>query len=129
MTPPVIHRVTTLDLNFQPWSWPFAEARRADIDAYFAARQHEKPQLWNGRILLGRNPVFAGDRFSADYFEADFAEFLAWRDWGFPDRDVFNGFGMGALRCCRRRIRARRNGPAHRECRAHLLSVGNARSR
>jgi 8-oxo-dGTP pyrophosphatase MutT (NUDIX family) len=48
--------------------------------------------------LLGRNPVFSGDRFSADYFEADFASFLAWRDWGFPDNSVFNGFGMGALR-------------------------------
>ena len=55
-------------------------------------------ELWNGRVLLGRNPVFAGERFSADYFETDFASFLAWRDWGFPDSDVFNGFGMGALR-------------------------------
>ena len=43
--------------------------------------------------------MFAGDRFSASYFETDFASFLAWRDWGFPDQDVFNGFGMGALRC------------------------------
>ena len=59
----------------------------------------EKPKIWNGRILLGRNPVFTQDRFSADYFESDFASFLAWRDWGFPDPDVFNGFGMGALRC------------------------------
>lgn len=99
MTFPVIHRVTTLDLSFQPWSWPFADERRADVDAHFAARQIEKPQLWNGRILLARNPVFARDRFSACYFEADFASFLAWRDWGFPVRDVFNGFGMGALRC------------------------------
>ena len=41
---------------------------------------------------------FAGGRLSASYFEADFASFLAWRDWGFPDKDVFNGFGMGALR-------------------------------
>ncbi len=48
---------------------------------------------------MGRNPVFAGDRFSASYFETDFASFLAWRDWGFADRGVFNGFGMGALRC------------------------------
>jgi 8-oxo-dGTP pyrophosphatase MutT (NUDIX family) len=102
MTLPVIHRVTTLDLSFQPRPWQFADERRADIDAHFTGKQSEKPQLWNGRILLGRNPVFTGERFSADYFEADFASFLAWRDWGFPDRDVFNGFGMGALRCADR---------------------------
>jgi 8-oxo-dGTP pyrophosphatase MutT (NUDIX family) len=99
MTLPVIHRVTTLDLSLRPRSWPFAGERRADIDAHFAIRQSEKPQIWNGRVLLGRNPVFTGDRFSSDYFETDFASFLAWRDWGFPDQDVFNGFGMGALRC------------------------------
>jgi 8-oxo-dGTP pyrophosphatase MutT (NUDIX family) len=97
-TPPVIHRVTELDLDFRPRPWAFADERRADIDAHFAARQREKP-IWNGRVLLGRNPVFTQHRFSADCFEADFAGFLAWRDWGFPDADVFNGFGMGALRC------------------------------
>ena len=97
MTQLVIHRVTSLDLAVQPWSWPFAEERRADIEAHFALQQREKPKLWNGRVLLGRNPVFAGDRLTASYFETDFASFLAWRDWGFPDKDVFNGFGMGAL--------------------------------
>jgi 8-oxo-dGTP pyrophosphatase MutT (NUDIX family) len=99
MTLPVIHRVATLDLSLQPRSWRFAEERRADIDAHFANQRVAKPQLWNGRILLGRNPVFAGGRFSAGYFETDFASFLAWRDWSFPDPEVFNGFGMGALRC------------------------------
>src|SRR5665213_476873 len=99
MTLPVIHRVTTLDLRLEPRPWPFAQARRADIAAHFAAKAREKP-IWNGRVLLGRDPVFAGTRFGASYFEADFASFLAWRDWGFPDADIFNGFGMGALRCC-----------------------------
>src|SRR5216684_7811853 len=99
MTLPVIHRVTQLDLSVQPWSWRFAEERRADIDAHFAIQQREKPGIWNGRILLGRDPDFTADRFHASYFEADFASFLAWRDWGYPDKDVFNGFGMGALRC------------------------------
>lgn len=99
MTPPVIHRVTVLDLTFQPRPWPFAGERRAEIDAHFAIKQAEKPQIWNGRILLARNPEFNGERFSASYFEADFASFLAWRDWGFPDTSVFNGSGMGALRC------------------------------
>jgi 8-oxo-dGTP pyrophosphatase MutT (NUDIX family) len=32
------------------------------------------------------------------YFEAGFAEFLAWRDWNFPDPAVVNCFAMGALR-------------------------------
>lgn len=99
MSRAVIHTVTTLDLDCPAWDWPFARERRAEIAAHFAARQAEKPQLFNGRVLLGRNPVFSVDRLSADYFETDFASFLAWRDWGFPDRDVFNGFGMGALRC------------------------------
>jgi 8-oxo-dGTP pyrophosphatase MutT (NUDIX family) len=98
MTPAVIHRVTTLDMGLDPWPWPFAAERRAEISTHFAVQQRDKP-LWNGRILLGRNPVFSGERFSASYFEADFASFLAWRDWGFPDAAVFNGFGMGALRC------------------------------
>jgi len=32
------------------------------------------------------------------YFEVGFAEFLAWRDWDFPDPAVVNCFAMGALR-------------------------------
>jgi hypothetical protein len=99
MTLPVIHRVTALDLTVRSTPWPFAQTRRADIDAHFAEQQREKPNLWNGHLMLGRNPVFAENLFSADYFETDFASFLAWRDWGFPDSEVFNGFGMGALRC------------------------------
>jgi hypothetical protein len=99
MLPPVIHRVTTLDLKFEPFAWPFASKRRAEIDAHFIASQREKPRIWNGRVLLGREPSFAGGCFRASYFETDFASLLAWRDWGFPDPGgVFNGFGMGALR-------------------------------
>jgi 8-oxo-dGTP pyrophosphatase MutT (NUDIX family) len=98
MAPIAIHRITQLDLSVTPWRWPFAQQRRADIGAHFAVKQREKP-IWNGRVLLGCNPVFAGASFGADYFETDFASFLAWRDWGFPDGEVFNGFGMGALRC------------------------------
>ena len=99
MTHPIIHRVRTLDLGFEAWPWPFAKEKCADIEAHFAVKKREKP-IWNGRILLGRDPDFTAERFSARYFDADFASFLAWRDWGFPDPSVFNGFGMGALRCC-----------------------------
>src|SRR6266700_7570743 len=95
----IIHRVTTLDLAVRPVAWPFAEERRAEIEAHFAERQRERPKIWNGQILLGCDPVFSDGHLAATYFETDFASFLAWRDWGFPDSAVFNGFGMGALRC------------------------------
>ncbi|BAM88081.1 conserved hypothetical protein [Bradyrhizobium oligotrophicum S58] len=98
MTDVVIRRVTALDLKVEPWDWPFANQRRDEIAAHFAERQREKPGLWNGRVLLGRNPRFTDGLFAASYFETDFASLLAWRDWGFADRTAFNGFGMGALR-------------------------------
>ncbi len=97
--PAVIHRVTTLDLSFQERPWPFADQRRADIDAHFAKRQRDTPEIWNGRILLGRDADISGNCFRANYFATDFASLLAWIDWGFPDPEIFNGFGMGALRC------------------------------
>ena len=98
MTSQPIHRVTRLELKVGSFRWPFADERRAEISAHFAEKQREKPKLWNGRVLLARNPVIADGCFAADYFETDFASFLAWRDWGCPDKAVFNGFGMGALR-------------------------------
>jgi len=94
---PEIHRIATLELRVKPYAWPFATERREEIDAHFAGKRREKPEIWNGRVLLGRNAVRSGDHLKADFFETDFASFLAWRDWGFPDREVFNGFGMGAL--------------------------------
>jgi 8-oxo-dGTP pyrophosphatase MutT (NUDIX family) len=94
----VIHRVTALDLRVEAWPWPWAAAERSRIDAHFEKRRAEKPGIWNGRVLVARNADFSGGRLSSNYFETDFASFLAWRDWGFPDRGVFNGFGMGALR-------------------------------
>lgn len=93
-----IQRVTTLDLRLTPWEWPFARERHSEIEAHFEGARRAKPKMWNGRLLLARNAQLSGDRLAAEYFETDFASFLAWRDWHHPDKGVFNGFGMGALR-------------------------------
>lgn len=95
---PLIHRVTKLDLVAGDWRWPFADQRRAEIDAYFATLCSAKPTLWNGKVLLAREWRIEGETLSACYFTTDYASFLAWRDWGFPDSSIFNAFGMGALR-------------------------------
>jgi 8-oxo-dGTP pyrophosphatase MutT (NUDIX family) len=97
MSMPVV-AIDRADLAFAPWAWPFAQARRADIDAHFAQRRAELPQLWNGRVVLAKGCRIADRRLSGTCFETDFASFLAWRDWGFPDCVATNCFAMGALR-------------------------------
>jgi hypothetical protein len=90
--------VARLELAFAPRRWPFAEERRADIDAYFAQLRRERPALWNGRVMLLDRYTVAADAFEGRFFETDFASFIAWRDWGAPDETVKNCFAAGALR-------------------------------
>jgi hypothetical protein len=89
--------IDDLDFSFRPRSWSFADERRADIDAHFAARRRKTPQLWNGRVLLLSDWALEGSRVTGNFFETDFASFLAWLDWDCPDRTVTNCFAMGAL--------------------------------
>jgi 8-oxo-dGTP pyrophosphatase MutT (NUDIX family) len=83
---------------FEPRRWPFAEERRAEIDAHFAERRARRPQIWNGRVVLASHYRVDGRSLTGTCFETDFASFLAWRDWGFPDAAAVNCFAMGALR-------------------------------
>jgi 8-oxo-dGTP pyrophosphatase MutT (NUDIX family) len=87
-----------LELRFAPKPWPFAAERRGEIDRYFAEMQRGKPDLWNGRVLVLHEFAVEDGVFRGAYLETDFASFLAWRDWDFPDRSVRNCFAMGALR-------------------------------
>ena len=90
--------IDRLEFSVASWSWPFADERRAEIDAHFARRNVGAMQLWNGRILLARGYRIVGDALTGTCFETDYASFLAWRDWGFPDPAIVNCFAMGALR-------------------------------
>jgi 8-oxo-dGTP pyrophosphatase MutT (NUDIX family) len=90
--------IDRLELGIAPYPWPFAQARRGEIDAHFATLRRSVPELWNGRILLMKDAAVAGGVLRGTYFETGFADFMAWRDWGFPDPSVVNCFAMGALR-------------------------------
>jgi len=89
--------VERLELRFAPRPWRFADARRTDIDAYFADMQRRKP-VWNGRMLLLHEWVLDDAVMRGAFLETDFASYIAWRDWGFPDAGVANCFAQGALR-------------------------------
>lgn len=97
MTDPKIFPIDRLALSFAPKAWPFAHERRAEIDAYFAELQRQKPAIWNGRVLLLYRQVVREGVFSGDYLETDYASFAAWRHWGMPKAGVHDCFGAAAV--------------------------------
>ena len=87
-----------VEITVERWQWEFAIRQRMEIDQHFARRQRERPTIWNGRVfLLNRYEISAGV-LQGSSFETDYASFLAWCDWGFPDAGVFNVFAAAALR-------------------------------
>jgi 8-oxo-dGTP pyrophosphatase MutT (NUDIX family) len=94
---PEIVAIERVEIAVAPWRWDFAHARSDDIARHFAARQREQPALWNGRVLLGHRLALENGVLRGASFETDYANFLAWRDWGCPDAGVFNVFAAAAL--------------------------------
>lgn len=86
-----------LELLFVPKPWKFAEERKAEIEAYFAELQRNKPSIWNGRVLLLHCRECVDHVFRGAYFETDFANFSAWRDWGRPPADAYDCAGAAAI--------------------------------
>jgi len=77
-------------------------------------------------VLLLRDPQIMTIISARNYFETDFASFLAWRT-GAADKTVFNGFGMGALRGSDGVFLLGEMAAHTANHRSGLFSVGNAR--
>jgi 8-oxo-dGTP pyrophosphatase MutT (NUDIX family) len=75
----IIH-LKGVDARYDPAPWPFAEERKAEIDAIWAKASAGKPQLFNGTVPLSN------------------ASFIAWPQLGKPGPERRNGFAMAALR-------------------------------
>lgn len=97
-TAPDVIRIERLALSFAPRPWPFSERERGRIDEYFSGLRSRMPQLWNGRMLLMHEHAIENGVFRGAYLETDFASFIAWRDWGFPDPVMRNCYAQAALR-------------------------------
>jgi 8-oxo-dGTP pyrophosphatase MutT (NUDIX family) len=87
----------------EPNSWDFSTRHAADIDAHWRKEIRANPSLYDGPVLLARRieqvrGPCGGLSLSIGFFEARFSSFLAWRDFGFPDAEVYNCFAMAALR-------------------------------
>jgi 8-oxo-dGTP pyrophosphatase MutT (NUDIX family) len=93
-----IVEVDRIEFAVEPWSWEFAIARRTEIDRFFADLQRQRAHLWNGRVMMLRRYEVRDRVLHGSCFETDYASFVAWREWGFPDPAVCNIFPASALR-------------------------------
>lgn len=87
-----------VDAVVEPFDWAFARECEAEVAAHWAKASAGKPAMFNGRIMLQHRASVVDGVFHAGYFEADYATFLSWRDFGLPGQPIRNGFAMGALR-------------------------------
>jgi hypothetical protein len=95
---PEIVDLDRVEIAVKSWQWEFARKHRTKIEKHFAHRRRQRPALWNGRLVLVRGYSVRDGVLRGSGFETDYASFLAWRDWGFPDPGVFNIFASAALR-------------------------------
>jgi 8-oxo-dGTP pyrophosphatase MutT (NUDIX family) len=94
---PAVFSIDRLELSFAPKQWAFAIERRAEIDAFFAELQRDKPAVWNGRVLLLHKHIIEAGVFRGKYLETDYASFGAWGRWGRPPAAVHDCFGAAAI--------------------------------
>lgn len=97
-----ILEVAELDFALQAYDWPFARENATAIAAHWEKRRAEKPELFDGRVLLMFRHeivrVTSGLALRGAYFETAFSNFLAWRDFGHPGEPISNCFSMAALK-------------------------------
>ena len=98
MTDYRIEAVDALDFRMTSGVWDFAITRADEIAAHWRRRHAEQPKLFNGRVLMLSRHAVEGRTLRGEFIETDFADFLAWRDFGFPASNACNGFSMAALR-------------------------------
>lgn len=98
--------VTLADIEIRLGSapWPEMDGGRAAVDAHWARATADNPKLWNGRVLGTVAPGWPGGiavdeagRLTGTAIETDFAAFLAWRDFGYPEIGLRNLFGSALV--------------------------------
>lgn len=99
----MLHDITDIRLRLRSGAWPIADDLRPKIEAHWAACIAANPHLWNGRVLGTIAPGEPGGIaiddgvLTGEAVEGDFAGFLAWRDWGFPEIGIRNLFGSALV--------------------------------
>jgi 8-oxo-dGTP pyrophosphatase MutT (NUDIX family) len=91
-------RIARCELGVAAGPWPFAQRYRAEIAAHWERAVAARPKLFNGTVYVLRDGTLGGETFKGTFVRADFKSFLYWRESGYPEAGVRDGFGSAVLR-------------------------------
>jgi hypothetical protein len=91
-------RIARCELAVSGEPWPFAERRREAIAERWERSRAARPKLFDGTVyLLGACSLRQG-AFTGTLLRTDFKSFLYWRECGYPEAGVRDGFGSSLIR-------------------------------
>ncbi len=93
-----VERVETCRLVVSDASWAYATDNAAAINSHWLRRHAENPAMFDGIIHLVHAERRAESTLSASLLRTDFKSYLHWRDAGFPEAGVRDGFGSALIR-------------------------------
>lgn len=91
-------RIGRCELSVDPQPWPFADRCRAEISEHWQRAIAARPKLFDGTVYLLREGALERETFKGTFVRADFKSFLYWRESGYPDLSVRDGFGSAVIR-------------------------------
>jgi 8-oxo-dGTP pyrophosphatase MutT (NUDIX family) len=89
--------IASFDLRLRPGVWAFADAEKTRIEDHWRKLADENPKIWNGEVLICTDVELKDGSLKGSFLKTDYASFVAWRDWGWPDKTVRNLFGSAAV--------------------------------
>jgi len=91
-------RIACCELSVDPQPWPFAERCRAEIAGHWQRAAAERPKLFDGTVYILQEHALQEETFKGRFVRSDFKSFLYWRETGYPDTSVRDGFGSAVIR-------------------------------
>lgn len=89
--------VESCEISVGPAAWTYAHSLSAEIDDNWRAAVRDNPNFFNGTIHLMDQLDIAAGKLAARLLRTEFKNYLYWRQKGFPETGVRDGFGSALI--------------------------------
>ena len=93
-----VEKIDTCNLCTGQGVWTYARDHEAAIETHWHEAKAAAPYFFNGVIHLIDDMRVEAGVLHAQLLRTDFKSYLYWRDQGYPDAGVLDGFGSALLR-------------------------------